>query len=123
MLSTHARPEDVSSGEVIHGHALSEWLDGSNINSNATVSNHDAIHPDYMASGVEFNPALIYFMAGLPTPEAGRFNVARVMEAYIELEFTPGGYIKYPGGTIFRAGTLCEGNAQRDSRLHEPRAG
>ena len=109
-LATYSRPEDASSSEVIHGHALSEWLIGSNINSNSTVTNHGLIHPDYMASGVEFNPALIYFMAGLPTPEAGRFNVARVMEAFVELEFTPGGDIEEPGGTILRAGTLCEGN-------------
>ena len=110
LLSTYSFPDDVSSSTIYHGHALSEWLDGSNIRSNGTVTNHGIVHPDYMVSGVEFYPALIFFMAGLPTPEAGRFNIEKVMEAFVELEFTPGRYTRQPGGTIFRAGTLCEGN-------------
>ena len=108
MLSTYSRPEDVSSDEAFHGHALSDWLNGSNMHSNATVPNHGIIHPDYMAAGlVEFNTAHIYFMANLATPVSGFFNTDRVMEAFVELEFTPGGGIRQPGGTIFRSETDC----------------
>ena len=118
MLSTYSRPADVSSSVRYHGHRLSEWLEGSNIYNDGTVINHGFMHPDYMAAGLaEFNPALIYFLAGQPIPKAARFNVDRVMEAFVELDFMEGskGYapeinnrVKDPGGTIFRPGTLCQ---------------
>ena len=91
MLSAYARPEDVSSADVYHGHPLRVWLNGSNINNDGTVPNHGVVHPDYMASAtVEFNAALIYSLADLPTPEAARFNVDRVTEALAELESSAG---------------------------------
>ena len=63
MLSTFSRPEDLSSGDVYHGHPLSDWLEGSNIYNDGTVVNHSIVHPDYMASGtVEFNPGADLFL-------------------------------------------------------------
>ena len=119
MLSTFSRPEDVSSVEVYHGYPLREWLNGSNIYSDGTVVNHDILHPDYTAAGtVEFNSALVYFLAGLAPPEAARFNAGRVMAALVELDFETGSApylpeisdtVESPGGTIFRPGTLCTG--------------
>ena len=122
MLSAYSRPADVSSADVYHGHPLSDWLDGSNIFNDGTALNHDIVHPDYMAAGtMEFNAALIYSLANLPTPEAARFNVDRVTEAFVELEFSVGSRpyspevtkrIESPGGTIFRPGTLTPGQSR-----------
>ena len=117
MLSTFARPEDAMYSTVYHGHPLSDWLNGSNIASDGTVVSYSMLHPDYTAAGtVEFNAAPIYTLAGLPTPEAARFNADRVMESLVEVYFMKGSKqydpqidesIHDPGGTIFRPGTLC----------------
>ena len=110
MLAAFSHPDDVSSNDVYHGHSLSKWIDGSNLKSDGTAVNHGIVHPDYMVSGViEFNSALIYYLADLPIPRAARFNADRIIEALVELDFTPGGGIRSPGGTMWVAGTLCEG--------------
>ena len=117
MLATYARPDDLSSSVIYHGHPLSDWLDGSNAYNDAMVVNHHIMHPDYTASGsAEFNPTLIYFLAERNTPKAAHLNLDRVTEGFVELEFTVDSMryapevteiTRRPGGTIFRPGTLC----------------
>ena len=113
LLSADSHPDDVDSDVVVHGHALSEWLFGSNINHDSTVTNHGILHPDYAVTGaLEFNATHIYFLANLASPKAAVFNLDRVAEALIELELTAGTrlhgkIVREPGGTIFRSGTDC----------------
>ncbi len=116
MLAANARPEDVSNSTVYHGHPLSDWLEGSNTESDSGVINHGFMHPDYVASGTVFNPALMYFLADRPTPQAARHNIDRVMAFLVETNFEPGSRpyynqqtVKKPGGTIFKPGTNCSG--------------
>ena len=130
MLSTFSRPEDVSNDTVVHGHRLSEWLDGSNMESDGAVINHYQMHPDYTAAGtVEFNPALMYFLADRPTPIAARHNIDTVMELLVHSDYQVGtrpyrdGVLERkqevgePGGTIFRPGTLCPGRYSDDAEV------
>ena len=117
MLATYARPDDLSSSVIYHGHPLNDWLEGSNAYNDAMVVNHHIMHPDYTASGsAEFNPTLLYFLAERHTPKSAHLNLDRVTEGFVELEFTVDS-VRYapevtertrrPGGTIFRPGTLC----------------
>ena len=122
MLATYARPEDLTSSTVYHGHPLSDWLDGSNMESDGAVVNHGFMHPDYTASGtLEFNPALMYFLADEPTPQAARHNVHMALELLVTHDYQAGSrpyidgvvdnkqQVKGSGGTIFKPGTNCSG--------------
>lgn len=108
MLLAHARPSDVDRTDVYHGKPLSEWLPGSNMNENGTVTNHARIHPDYMTSGLyEFCPVGFYGLARLPVPEACVFNLDLPYKALADLKFVAGDIMEGrpvlpPGGTIFQ---------------------
>ena len=124
MLSAYSRPVDTSSSKIYHGHALKDWLGGSNINNDGTATDREAIHPDYMTAGVvEFNPVHIYHLAKLSTPHAARFNADKVMEALIELELDSESLTQNLSGPIFRAGTLCEGSEATECRTRAEHAG
>ena len=124
MLSAYSRPIDTSSSKIYHGHALKDWLGGSNINNDGTATDREAIHPDYMTAGVvEFNPVHIYHLAGQPTPQAAKFNADKVMEALIELELDTGSSTQNLSAPILRAGTLCEGDGATECKTRAERAG
>ncbi len=109
-LSTYARPSDVSRTNIFHGRTLATWLEGSNCNEDGTLLNHSRVHPDYMAAGnSEFQPALVYLLAGKPVPQAAFFNFEHVYHAVVDLAFVPGekpypdGLTNsLPGGTIYQ---------------------
>lgn len=110
MVSTYARPSDVTRAEVLNGKPLSEWLHGSNSNEDGTVVNHARIHPDYMVSGLfEFSPVGVCALSHQPVPKAAFFNADVTYHALTDISFvagsTPypiGGPIQPPGGTIYR---------------------
>lgn len=105
MISAFARPEDQTGKRVWHGKPLAQWLNGSNIESDGTLANHDRIHPDYMTTiNFNINAALVYPLAGMPTPEASFFNADVVYRALVELSFSAPPYAA-PGGTIYRERT------------------
>lgn len=101
MLSANARPEDVKSPLMVNGTRLDQLLDGSNLNSDGTVTNHGIIHPDYMTctSHMFFN-ALTFTLAQLPTPEAAFFNTDLIYGAIVDLHFPDSSYAP-PGGTMY----------------------
>jgi hypothetical protein len=113
MLSAFARPADVSSSTVINGRTLEAWLNGSNIEPDGMMVNHDRIHPDYTATITQnANAALLSTLAGQPTPRAAFFNADIVYAALVNLQFVvgpssypSGGQILSPGGSIYRAGS------------------
>ncbi len=113
MVSTYARPSDVTRSDIINGRPLSTWLQGSNSNEDGSLVNHHLIHPDYMVAGlIEYNPTPLFVLARQPVPAAAYFNVDRTYAALTDLVFTPGpnpndgtGANLPPGGTIYRPGS------------------
>lgn len=98
MLSAFARPSDATSARQLHGRTLAEWLQGSNVGNDGSVVNHGRIHPDYFASVTDnIHGALLYTLAGLPTPQAALFNADTVYAALVHQPFA--------GKTIYREGS------------------
>jgi len=101
MISSYARPSDLKNEAVYHGKKVSEWLNGSNANEDATVINHNRVHPDYLVSITQlFNAPLLYTLAGMATPNAAFFNADISYSALVDLKFQSPPY-KSPGGTIY----------------------
>ena len=129
MLSAYSRPTDTSSAKIYHGHALKDWLGGSNINTDGTATVGGVVHPDHMTAGVvELNPVHIYHLAKLSTPQAAKFNADKVTQALIELEHvtgpsTPNASGPISSGPFFRAGTLCEGDEANECKATAEHAG
>jgi hypothetical protein len=101
MISAFSRPEDVGSDRRVNGKRLAIWLNGSNIESNGVVMNHNRVHPDY-ATTIDFNlmAAAAYTLAGERTPEAAFHNAEHVYDALVDVEF-PSPPFTAPGGTIY----------------------
>ncbi|WP_412538784.1 hypothetical protein R8Z50_23370 [Longispora sp. K20-0274] len=116
-LSATARPQDVASTTVVNGRTLDTWLNGSNVNSDGTVVNHDRIHPDYSeAIAMTTHAGLVYSMTRTPTPRAAMFNADVVYDALVDEEHVAGTNpysadpkitytVAAPGGTIYEDGT------------------
>ena len=98
MLSAFARPPDTTGVRQLHGRTLADWLRGSNAGNDGSVMNHGRIHPDYFASVTDnVHGALLYTLAGLPTPRAAFFNADVVYAALVDRPFA--------GGTVYREGS------------------
>jgi hypothetical protein len=112
MISAYARPLDTTSATVLNGKALSTWLNGSNINNDGMMVNHNIIHPDYAASVTSnLYAGLIYSLGGRATPVAALHNANVIYDAMVDLSFTTGASypgtsstVLAPGGTIYRDG-------------------
>ncbi|MGI8416390.1 MAG: NPCBM/NEW2 domain-containing protein [Nakamurella sp.] len=112
MISAFSRPSDLTNREMVNGERVSDWLNGSNIYQNGTLTNHNIIHPDYMATIEESTSApLSYALAGLPTPKAAFFNAAVVYSALVDDQFSSPPYAA-PGGTMYVQGP--HGEATKD---------
>jgi hypothetical protein len=105
MISAFARPADVGSERRVNGKRLSVWLQGSNVADDGTLVNHGFIHPDYMATSLHNNNAVLaYGLAGQATPEAALFNTGLVYRALVDLPFASPPF-RAPGGTIYVDGS------------------
>jgi len=115
MIAVSSRPGDAASGTVINGRPLSSWIPSGkyNINSDGTLINHDMVHPDYMVSFTNCAyAALLYSLAGRPTPAAAMFNAEYNYDALVDLDFVAGtqpypqaGVVLAPGGTSYVDGS------------------
>ncbi|MGH9189919.1 MAG: chitobiase/beta-hexosaminidase C-terminal domain-containing protein [Acidimicrobiales bacterium] len=103
-LAGMARPSDTSSSAPYHGKPLSEWLNGSNLDEDGTVTNHDIDpHPHYMASAAGFyHQVLSYSLARKATPESARLNTQHVYRGLTDLQFSTNAGYRSPGGTIYK---------------------
>ncbi|NLN05715.1 MAG: hypothetical protein GX166_13080 [Clostridiaceae bacterium] len=88
IISSYALPEDVSSNKLVNRFRLKEILNGSNINSDGTVVNHNIIHPDYQTSVLTQNmtKAAYFAFGGVEIPEALVFNAKKIYSALITLD-------------------------------------
>ena len=85
LVSATAMPEDVGSERIVDGEKVGEMIDGSNVNEDGTVVNHDLVHIDYMATILEEmgDTIAVYRIAGAPVPEAAAFNLDRIYQGLI----------------------------------------
>ncbi|UFU06466.1 LamG-like jellyroll fold domain-containing protein [Ruania halotolerans] len=103
-LAGWATPEDVEGSETVNGRALSELLEGSNVESDGTVENHNLMHPIYMlAFDQNVNTALTQQLAGQSPAAAFLHNIDLTYEAFVDLEFDSPPW-QAPGGTIYVPG-------------------
>ncbi|SDE07029.1 LamG domain-containing protein [Auraticoccus monumenti] len=103
-LAAWATPADVSAGDVVNGRQLDELLDGSNVEPDGTVENHNLMHPIYMlAFDQNVNNALAQQLTGQLPARAYLRNVDLTYEALVDLEF-PSPPWRAPGGTIYEPG-------------------
>jgi hypothetical protein len=88
IISSYALPEDVTSNKLVNKFRLKEILDGSNINSDGTVVNHNIVHPDYQTSVLTQNmtKAAYFAFGGMEVPEALIFNADIIYSALITLD-------------------------------------
>lgn len=90
QVSAYSAPSDRGKSDVINGFPLSQ-LNGSNMNEDGTVVNHDRIHPDYMTAIMCCATNVwIYKLGGLRMPEAAIYNGERVYKALTGLAFKEG---------------------------------
>ncbi|MEV6013649.1 hypothetical protein AB0M29_43775 [Streptomyces sp. NPDC051976] len=92
-LASYSRPSDVTSTngvKVVNGKTLSTWLKGSDSYDDGTLTNHNIIHPDYMAFPIETGLGVVtQSLAHRATPYADvRGGV--FYQALVDQTWTPG---------------------------------
>ncbi len=103
VLSAWTRPQDVHTTTVVNGRPLSDWVSGSNVETNGTLVNHDRIAPDYMTTAYQSADAILFdALAGVATPEANRVGLANVYRAMSTVRFDAQRYAA-PGGAIYQS--------------------
>ncbi|WP_116952862.1 LamG-like jellyroll fold domain-containing protein [Jiangella endophytica] len=103
-LAAWATPQDVTATEVVNGRRLDQLLDGSNVEADGTVENHNLMHPIYMlAFDQNVNNALAQQLTGQLPAAAFLRNVDLTYEALVDLDFPAPPWLP-PGGTIYVPG-------------------
>ncbi len=103
MLSSFATPNDETSTREYSGRPLKDWLNGSNMENDGRVYNHEMLHPDYMTTIMHnMHMILTASLAGQKVPSAALHNVGLMWDAFTVLEFESPPYVE-PGGTIYNA--------------------
>ena len=100
-LASWARPSDILNSTNINGAAVSQWINGSNVEADGTVINHSRVAPDYSTLIYQNTDAITTFsLAGKQTPQAIIELLAPVYNAYQNVNFSVPPY-NNPGGTIY----------------------
>ena len=82
MVSSFARPSDLTNPTSIDGKTVANWLHGYNAYETGFVENHGFIHDDYMATtGLTIEPFITQTLAGQTVPQAAGFNADVVYNA------------------------------------------
>ena len=111
-------PSDVYSDRVIDGYSFINSY-GSNINEDGTVTNHNKIHIDYMASPIESlaeSSIALSFAEECGTFNCLKFNVDKVYNALVELDL--GEFESSKAGHHFYERT-ANGRASSDTNMPE----
>jgi hypothetical protein len=111
LVASAARPADLANPAVINGIKLSTWLQGTNIEDDGILRNHNRIHPLYMVSfDQNLYQGAISALGRSCAPAAALHNMPRVYEALVDRPFdgttiyTPGSAaIHYPEGNDWGA--------------------
>ena len=88
LVSSTAMQEDLGSERIIDGRKVGDLINGSNVNEDGTVVNHDLVHIDYMATIYEEmgDTIVVYKIAGKPVPEAATFNLDKIYRGLIDVD-------------------------------------
>lgn len=106
MLSAWTRPQDVTDVTRVNGAPLAAWVNGSNLEADGSVVNHDRIAPDYSTNLYQnLDAVLVDSLAGVATPEAARAGLAHVYRGLTDVRFSGRG-IAAPGGTVYQSGRI-----------------
>ncbi len=101
-LAAWSRPRDVTAATVVGGAPLSRWLDGSNVEPNGELVNHNRIAPDYVGEiDQSISVALDLTLAGQSAPTALRHNLDVVYATLTHVNHPSPPYLP-PGGTVYR---------------------
>jgi hypothetical protein len=106
-LAAWARPVDVTSTAVINGTMLSNWINGSNVEPNGVVINHNRIASDYSTTTyLNLDAAALYVLAGQQIPEAIRALLGPVYASFRNVTFSGGGqtYVEHSGAIYYPEG-------------------
>ena len=105
MLSSFATPDDEASTELFDGRPLKDWLNGSNIENDGRVYNHQILHPDYMTTIMHnMHMVITTRLAGKSVPAASLHNVDLMWDAMTAVDYQAPPF-QAPGGTIYDAAT------------------
>lgn len=86
QISAYARPSDLKRDTTIDGVRVFDLLQGSNMNEDGTVVNHNRIHPDYMVAFMHnATNALLDRLAGKAPLACSTFNGDIVYQALTHL--------------------------------------
>jgi len=66
MVTTYARPSDVTRSDVINGRPLSAWLHGSNSNEDGSLVNITSSIPTTWCGPDRYNPTPLFVLARQP---------------------------------------------------------
>ena len=88
LVSSTAIQEDLGSERIVDGRKVGDLINGSNVNEDGTVVNHDLVHIDYMATIYEEmgDTIVVYKIAGEPVPEAATFNLDKIYRGLIDVD-------------------------------------
>lgn len=90
MVSSFARPSDLTNPTSIDGNTVGTWLHGYNAYETGFVENHGFIHDDYMATtGLTVEPYITQTLAGQTVPQAAGFNADVVYNAMATMPVGP----------------------------------
>lgn len=111
QISAYARPSDLKRHETVDGVILSEILQGSNMNEDGTVVNHNRIHPDYMVAFMHnATNVLLDRLARRQPLASSTFNGDIIYQALTNLPF----------GSEKRTIYCRDGNGQATSKMYFP---
>lgn len=104
LIAATSLPSDLTNSRIIHGRAVSAWIQGYNMEEPGFVINHGIIHPMYNALASMINAPIVFSLVGKKTPEAARFNLDKIYYSVTSYRFSSPPY-KAPGGTMYQIGS------------------
>lgn len=89
-IGAFARPSDVDNQRVVRGRPVGDWLEGTNINEDGSLVNHNIYHPDYVTTISEMvSGGLVYGLAGRRIPANALHGLPVLYESLVDKPWWP----------------------------------
>jgi hypothetical protein len=89
-IGAFARPLDIGSTADIRGRPLNDWLEGTNINNDGSLVNHNRYHPDYMTTISEMiSGGLTSALGGAAVPTNSLRGTSLEYDAIVDKQWWP----------------------------------